>query len=82
MSYLFKQTYTETFEVVKVWVNFMSYKSYSKHRKDTPKCEICRTHFEEESNTNLAFIKGEKNHLICDNCSDKAIKGGAERCER
>ncbi|PGT10234.1 hypothetical protein [Bacillus cereus] len=82
MSCLLKQTYTETFEVIKVWVNFMSYKSYSKYRQDTPKCEICRTDFKEEDNTNLAFIKDKKNHLICDKCSDKAIKGGAERCER
>lgn len=82
MSYLFKQTYTETFEVVKVWINFMNYKNYSKYRQDTPRCEICRSDFMEEDNTNLAFIHMKKNHLICDNCSDKAIKGGAERYER
>lgn len=78
MSYIFERKYTDRFEIEKIKTDFMKYKQFSNVRKDIPNCELCGKEFAPEDNTNLAFITGKKNHLICDNCTTDAIKGGAE----
>ena len=81
MSYVFEKQYTDMFEIEKIKVNFMKYCSFSNVRKDIPNCELCRKEFQAEDNTNLAFIKNKKNHLICDDCTYKSIEGGAEKID-
>ncbi|MFT8319316.1 MAG: hypothetical protein ABF649_00605 [Bacillus sp. (in: firmicutes)] len=78
MSFIFEKHYTEKFEVTLVWKNFMSYKAFSSVRKDKPKCELCNSSFNESHTVHLAFVKGKANKLICTNCADKAVAGGAE----
>ena len=76
MSYIFEKKFTETYEVSRVWLDFMNYKSFSRVRKDKPECEFCDTPFKLEDNLNLAMTKGNK--LICDSCAKVAVENGAE----
>jgi hypothetical protein len=78
MSYLVEKHYIERFEIEKIKTDFMKYKRFSAVRKDIPNCKICSKEFEPDDNTNLAFIKGKKNHLICDDCATEAIQAGVE----
>jgi hypothetical protein len=78
MSYVFEKHYTVKYEVEKVKRNFVKFESFHNVRKDITGCELCDKKFREGHNTNLAFIKGKKNHLICDRCAEKAIEAGAE----
>lgn len=77
MSYKVTKTYVEHLEITTVRRDFMRHSSFCKFRNDKPKCEICMENFKPEDNMNLAFVVGKRNHCICDNCTDEAIKGGA-----
>lgn len=77
MAYVFEKHIVETFEVTSVRKQFMLFDVFSRVRKDIRHCEFCETAFLQEDNTNLAWVKGKKNHLICDSCAEKAIQGGA-----
>lgn len=76
MSYKITKTYTKDFEITNICTNFMKYSSFSKVRQDRPKCELCEKKFEQEDNTNLALVVGNRPHLICDSCANEAIQGG------
>lgn len=82
MSFVFERVHTERFEVEMVQRNFMNYGVFSRVRKDKPTCGFCSKSFRSEDNTNLALIKGKKNELFCDDCTDKAIVGGAKESVR
>lgn len=78
MAYVFERKIIERFEVQRIEREFMSFKRFSSVRKDIKECEFCTLSFEPDDQTNLAFVNGKKNQLICDRCADKAIEGGAE----
>lgn len=80
MAYI--KEYTETLKIIKVVLNFMKYEVFSRVRKDKPDCELCHAKFKLEDNTNLAVVVGKQNYLICDNCAEEAIQGGADFIER
>lgn len=79
MGYVFKKTYSEEYNITLVLMNFMKFSSFNKVRKDITKCEVCLVDFNQDDFTHLAFVERKKNHLICDKCADKALKGGAKK---
>lgn len=78
MSYMFIKHNVKVIEVEKIKRNFMKHRLFSAVRKDKPACEVCDAAFEPEDNTNLAFVKDMKNHLICDDCATEAIENGVK----
>lgn len=81
MSYKFTKTHVEHFEITNVGRNFMKYSSFSRVRKDRPKCELCEEKFKPEDNLNLAFVTNKRNHIICNTCANEAIDGGAKETD-
>jgi hypothetical protein len=81
MSYIYEKVHTEVIEIEKVKRNFMKHHSFSVTRKDKPNCELCDKPFSPDDDTNLAFIKNTYNKLICNDCADKVISGGAEEID-
>lgn len=65
--------------VEKVKTNFMMYGQFHLLREDIANCEFCSREFKNDDITNIAFIKGKKNYLICDCCTLDSIKGGAKK---
>lgn len=81
MSYIYEKHYTERYEVESVKRNFMKYRAFSNVRTDIPFCELCDKEFEDDDDTNLAFVKQAHNKLICNYCASKVISGGAEEID-
>ena len=77
MSFKFERTYTETFEVEHVKLNFVSYRIFHRVRKDVTSCEFCDKDFQQDDFPALAFISKNGNKLICYECGKLAIDGGA-----
>ena len=82
MSFVFERVIKETLEVESVIRNFMNYGTFYRVRKDKPTCGFCQKDFQAEDNTNMAFVKGRTNEMICDDCADTSIVGGAEEVIR
>jgi len=47
-----------------------------RYKEKDKKCHLCSTPFKDKERISLAFVKGQKNHLICENCAvDLICKG-------
>ncbi|MFU0790671.1 MAG: hypothetical protein ACFWT6_12030 [Virgibacillus proomii] len=77
MSYVFER-HSEKIEIEQVRRNFMKFETINRVRKDIPNCELCSKPFKANDNTNLAFIKKKENYLVCDECANMLINGGAK----
>lgn len=82
MSFIYKRVQVEAFEVEIIQRNFMTYNVFSRVRKDKPNCGLCSKAFQANDATNLAYIKGKKNELFCDECAKHAISNGAQESMR
>lgn len=78
MSFVFERVIRETLEVETVIRHYVPYRAFSRIRKDKPNCGFCSRAFGQEDDMNLAFVKGKRNEMICDECAQKAIAGGAK----
>lgn len=76
MSYRIVVQRTDVYEVEKIKRKFMKFASFRVTRKDKVACELCEKPFKDEDDTNLAFVKNMRNHLICDVCATDALKNG------
>lgn len=78
MGYQTEKHHVERIDVESIKRDFMTFKRFSVARKDITACGLCDTPFQPEDNTNLAFVKNEKNRIVCDTCAEKALANGAE----
>lgn len=47
-----------------------------RYQEKDRKGHLCSTPLEENEKLSLAFVKGYKNHLICENCAEFLINKG------
>jgi hypothetical protein len=77
--YEYEKVTVEVFKVRVVWYKFISkFSIFRCVRKDVSNCEFCETSFMLDAPVHLAFTSNTTNKLICTDCADKALDGGAE----
>lgn len=82
MSYVAEKVIVKRYEILAVKRDFMSFKRFREIRTDIKACELCDETFTDESTTDLAIVKENRNLLLCRSCSNKAIEGGAREIKK
>ena len=79
MSYVYNEVNKVEIQFVKKL--YMDYESFSAVRQDITQCEMCSHQFQQEDNTNIAFVKNDLNKMICDRCANNIISNGAKETD-
>ncbi|RST57666.1 hypothetical protein D5F11_021640 [Siminovitchia terrae] len=53
-----------------------------RYQKKDKKCHLCKEDFFNNERISLAFVKGMKNHLLCEKCAKKLIEKGVSYIDK
>ena len=62
-----------TYDITEVhkFMNYETFVSARKNMRNTPKtCFLCNKRFENSDTIYLAFIRNNKNHIVCESCAN------------